>query len=214
MTWAFDYETYGHEYNTSSEKMQAVMKRALDYAKGNLTDGWQKQEDDFIVIRVETFTGITTSKTFRLPDTMTFAGNTILTFYALDGNVKTVWCPVIIPVTSTGVNYHEVARCSEDVLMEALTKVANIENAEAAREAAEFQRNNSENIRIANEATRQSNESERIANWGALQPQMEQIIADTAAAEAAAETINDIYSQMSMTLCYDDEGYPCYAEEE
>ena len=138
----------------------------------------------------------------------------ILTFYALDGNVKTVWCPVIIPVTSTGVNYHEVARCSEDVLMEALTKVANIESAEAAREAAEFQRNNSENIRIANEATRQSNESERIANWGALQPQMEQIIADTAAAEAAAKTINDIYSQMSMTLCYDDEGYPCYAEEE
>ncbi len=162
----------------------------------------------------QTFTGITTSKTFRLPDTMTFAGNTILTFYALDGNVKTVWCPVIIPVTSTGVNYHEVARCSEDVLMEALTKVANIESAEAAREAAEFQRNNSESIRIANEATRQSNESERIANWGALQPQMEQIIADTAAAEAAAETINDIYSQMSMTLCYDDEGYPCYAEEE
>ena len=52
MTWTFDYETYNHEYNTSSEKMQAVMKRALDYAKGNLTDGWQKQEDDFIVIRV------------------------------------------------------------------------------------------------------------------------------------------------------------------
>jgi hypothetical protein len=58
MTWTFDYETYGHEYNTSSEKMQAVMKRALDYAKKNLTDGWQKQEDDFIVIRVEGYHAI------------------------------------------------------------------------------------------------------------------------------------------------------------
>lgn len=58
MTWTFDYETYEHEYNTSNEKMQAVMKRALDYAKGNLTDGWQKQEDDFIIIRVEGYSAI------------------------------------------------------------------------------------------------------------------------------------------------------------
>lgn len=163
-----------------------------------------------------TFTGTATEKTFSLPDTMTFAGNTVLTFYAWDKatNTKTVWCPVIIPVTATGVNYHEVARASEDVLMEAIARIEGFDSAEAERRAAEAVRADNENIRIANERTRTNNENDRVSNWSELKPQMEQIIADTAAAEEAAQTINAIYAQMSMTLCYDDEGYPCYAEEE
>ena len=162
------------------------------------------------------FSGTNTAKSFNLPDTMTFAGNTILTFYAVEAvsGVKTVWCPVIIPVTATGVNYHEAARASIDVLEEAILKIEGFDTAEAERVEAEEQREQNEVERMANESTRRTNETNRVNTWNTLRPQMEQIIADTAAAQAAAQTVNEIYSQMSMTLCYDDEGYPCYAEEE
>ena len=157
-----------------------------------------------------------TSKRFLLPDTMTFAGNTVLTFYALDSATgeKTVWCPVIIPVTATGVSYQEVARCSEDVLMNAIAQVADIKTAEALRIQAEQARDTAERLRVSNENNRIDNEIRRSNSWEEMAPQMEQIIADAADAWAAAQTVNDIYSMMSMTLCYDDEGYPCYAGEE
>ncbi|MBR2883097.1 MAG: hypothetical protein IKB96_12315 [Prevotella sp.] len=162
------------------------------------------------------FTGSATAKTFTLPDTMTYAGNTVLTFYAVNTSTgaTTVWVPVIIPITATGVDYHEVAKCSEDMLEQALARLDGIETAEATRKTNEDTRIRNEAARIVNENNRINNETGRTNTWNTLRPQMEQIIADTAAAQAAAQTVNEIYSQMSMTLCYDDEGYPCYAEEE
>ena len=147
---------------------------------------------------------------------MTFAGNTVLTFYAVEAvtDAKTVWCPVIIPVTATGVDYHEVAKASADVLEQAIIKVEGIAQEEKLRQAAETQREKNEDQRVANERVRSANETNRVASWNTMRPQLEQIIADAADAWAAAQTVNDIYSMMSMTLCYDDEGYPCYAGEE
>ncbi len=162
------------------------------------------------------FEGTSEAKTFSLPDSMTFAGNTVLTFYALDASseAKTVWLPVIIPVSATGVDYQEVARCSEDVLENAIARVATIEEAEAVRVSNENTRISNEALRVTREQTRVANESARVSSWETLQPQMIQIINDASSAEAAYQAILAIYNEFSMTLCYDDEGYPCYAEEE
>ena len=52
MIWTKDYETINNtEY--SSEKEITQLYRALEYARGNLTDGYAKDEDDFIIIKVE-----------------------------------------------------------------------------------------------------------------------------------------------------------------
>lgn len=58
MPWNFEYRTFTAEYYTSNERTQETMKRALDYAKSNLTDGFSKEEDDFIIIRVEGYNAI------------------------------------------------------------------------------------------------------------------------------------------------------------
>lgn len=162
------------------------------------------------------FSGTSQTKSFTLPDTMTFAGNTVLTFYALnaDTEVKTVWLPVIIPVSATGVDYHEVARCSEDVLEDAIARVANIESAEATRVANEITRQSNESSRTNAENIRRANESARVDSWTTLQPQLIQIIEDAADAHAAYEAILAIYNEFSMTLCYDDEGYVCTVDNE
>ena len=55
MTWTNDYETLTAMRNTSTEKVKAIMNRALEYAKNNLTNGWDKLDDDFIIINVEGF---------------------------------------------------------------------------------------------------------------------------------------------------------------
>lgn len=61
-------------------------------------------------------------KTFTLPASMTFAGNTSLVFYAIDGDSKTVWSPVIVPIAATGVDYKKAAMASSDLLYEAVAK--------------------------------------------------------------------------------------------
>lgn len=66
------------------------------------------------------FSAAGATKTFTLPDTMTYAGNTILVFYAEDSNGRTAWLPVIVPIAETGVNYHKVATVTEDTLREIL----------------------------------------------------------------------------------------------
>lgn len=53
MTWTKDYETLTAMRNTSTEKVKAIINRALEYARNNLTNGWEKLDDDFIVINVE-----------------------------------------------------------------------------------------------------------------------------------------------------------------
>lgn len=53
MTWNQDYETLTAMRNTSTDKVKEVINRALEYARNNLTDGWQKDEDEFIIITVE-----------------------------------------------------------------------------------------------------------------------------------------------------------------
>ena len=55
MTWTNDYETLTAIRNTSTEKVKEIINRALDYAKNNLTNGWDKLDDDFIIIKVEGF---------------------------------------------------------------------------------------------------------------------------------------------------------------
>ncbi len=57
---------------------------------------------------------------FTLPNTMTFAGNTILVFTAVADDIKVVWQKVIIPITATGVDFKNIALGSEDVLIEAI----------------------------------------------------------------------------------------------
>lgn len=61
-----------------------------------------------------------TQKTFTLPGSMAYRGNTILVFYATDGDSTTAWLPVIVPVAETGVDYKQVATASEDFLKEIL----------------------------------------------------------------------------------------------
>ena len=53
MIWTQDYETIKNVRAYSSEKEKAQLDRALDYARSNLTYGFLKDEDDFIVITVE-----------------------------------------------------------------------------------------------------------------------------------------------------------------
>lgn len=64
--------------------------------------------------------GAGTQKSFTLPDTMTYVGNTTLVFYAADANTRTAWLPVIVPVAETGVDYHKVTTVTEDTLREIL----------------------------------------------------------------------------------------------
>ena len=53
MIWTKDYETLTAMRNTSTEKVKAIINRALEHARNNLTNGWEKLDDDFIVINVE-----------------------------------------------------------------------------------------------------------------------------------------------------------------
>ena len=55
MIWNKDYETLTAMRNTSTDKVKEIINRALEYAKNNLTNGWEKLDDDFIVIRVESY---------------------------------------------------------------------------------------------------------------------------------------------------------------
>lgn len=81
----------------------------------------------------------TTDVEFLLPAEMTLEGNTSLVFYAVTGSgenkVTAIWAPVIVPVTSTGVDYKKVAVASPDVLEEVISEAAealNIANGVAA----------------------------------------------------------------------------------
>lgn len=87
----------------------------------------------------------TAAEEFTLPASMTVEGNTILVFYASTGSgvslVKTVWAPVVVPITATSVDYARVAVASPDTLAEviatanlALTKATAVETAAAAGE--------------------------------------------------------------------------------
>ena len=58
MIWNNDYETLTAARRTATEKVQETMNRALEYARNNLTDGWQKDEDEFIIITVEGYSGV------------------------------------------------------------------------------------------------------------------------------------------------------------
>lgn len=102
------------------------------------------------------FTGDTTK--FTLPASMTYAGNTILVFYASSGSgesaIKTVWNPVIVPITATGINYAKVAMASIDLLDEYIHIANEISKAETARITAENARANAETARITAEGTR------------------------------------------------------------
>ena len=167
------------------------------------------------------FTGSTTS--FKLPASMTYAGNTILVFYASSGSgenvVKTVWNPVIVPITATGINYAKVAMASVDVLDEYIRIASEISQAETARIAAEKTRASAETTRAEQETVRQNNElgrtraeANRVAEYDALIKDIEDAIVNINSAAENADKVQEIYDQMQITLTYDDEGYPCYVD--
>lgn len=91
---------------------------------------------------VQQFGAIGATESFTLPASMTVEGNTILVFYATTGAgdelIKTVWAPVIVPITATSVDYTRVALASPDTLAEtiatantALAKAVAVETAAA-----------------------------------------------------------------------------------
>ena len=75
---------------------------------------------------IKQFGAIASVESFTLPASMTVEGNTILVFYATEGTgenlIKTVWAPVIVPVTATSVDYEKVAVASPDTLAETIAK--------------------------------------------------------------------------------------------
>lgn len=83
---------------------------------------------------------------FTLPASMTVEGNTMLVFYASTGSgdnlVKTVWAPVIVPITATSVDYEKVAVASPDTLAEVIATanlaIAKATAVETAAETGEF----------------------------------------------------------------------------
>lgn len=167
------------------------------------------------------FTGDATK--FTLPASMTYAGNTILVFYASSGSgesaVKTVWNPVIVPITATGINYAKVAMASIDLLDEYIRIANEISAAETARVTAENARASAETARIAAEKARASAESlrataeaNRVAEYDALIKDLEDAIVNINSAAENAGKVQEIYDQMQITLTYDDEGYPCYVD--
>ncbi len=86
---------------------------------------------------------------FTLPASMTFRGNTVLVFYAINGDEKVVWLPVIVPVAETGIDYKKVATASEEFLKEVLEasgKAVQIcENIEKKAQDGEFNGKDGEN---------------------------------------------------------------------
>lgn len=60
------------------------------------------------------------TKTFTLPSSMTYRGNTFLTFYAENNGIVTAWLPVVVPVAATGVDYVKAAMASEDIIRQML----------------------------------------------------------------------------------------------
>lgn len=153
-------------------------------------------------------------KYFDLPNTMTFAGNTFLTFHSEVNDTVGVWVPVVVPVTETGVDYDEVARCSMDLVQETLGMLDEYQEYEDMRRENETIRRDMETERMYNENQRKAEATARNNEWAILKPQMEQIIADSQSAQEAADRINAIYAEFQITLGYDEEGYPClcYAE--
>jgi hypothetical protein len=65
-------------------------------------------------------TDVGQTKTFNLPASMTYKGNTYLVFYAEQDGVQTVWTPVVVPVAETGVDYMKAATASEDIIRQML----------------------------------------------------------------------------------------------
>ena len=53
MIWNKDYETVPSAMSNATEQQKEQIKKALDYAKRNVTDGYAKEDDEFIVITVE-----------------------------------------------------------------------------------------------------------------------------------------------------------------
>lgn len=53
MIWTKDYETIAAYRNMSNEIEKEALKTALEYARDNLTEGHEKDEDEFIVIRID-----------------------------------------------------------------------------------------------------------------------------------------------------------------
>ena len=70
MIWQRDFETVPNFRNTATDTMKNIVNRALDYAKSNLTDGYAKDDDDFVIITVEGYYCIALGQNNFLPLTI------------------------------------------------------------------------------------------------------------------------------------------------
>lgn len=61
---------------------------------------------------------------FDFPGSMAYRGNTVLVFYAVNGDVTVPWLPVIVPIAATGIDYAKVATASEDFLKQVLSQAS------------------------------------------------------------------------------------------
>lgn len=55
MIWTNDYETISQFRFSYKENFVKSMERALDYARQNLSNGYNKELNDFIIIKVENY---------------------------------------------------------------------------------------------------------------------------------------------------------------
>lgn len=55
MIWNNDYELLPAARSSATKEMKRIINLALDNAKNNLTDGWSRLDEDFIIITVEGF---------------------------------------------------------------------------------------------------------------------------------------------------------------
>ena len=55
MIWSNDYETISGFRSCANEIEKEALATALEYARDNLTNGHEKDEDEFIVIRIEDY---------------------------------------------------------------------------------------------------------------------------------------------------------------
>ena len=53
MVWQFDYVNVEKEIESATGKRKERILKAVENAKSHLSEGWEKELDDFIIIKVE-----------------------------------------------------------------------------------------------------------------------------------------------------------------
>lgn len=127
----------GYSVIEGENKATSIAVRYPEFYRGQAGYAYMKNsKGEYGVIN---FGAIQAQQEFTLPASMTVMGNTVIVFYATTGTgenfIKTVWAPVIVPITATSVDYEKVALASPDTLAEtiatanaAIAKATAVEN--------------------------------------------------------------------------------------